>query len=108
MRSRAERDIIAAGCGDQDAVANPVLAAVDIASVGLIAQLAAEIGGVLGRELGREQLLVEGLAGGQCLVVGQRVQQKRPGMVDIILGSHVSPTRAPAPRKVHTVKFRLF
>lgn len=65
--------MIAAGRGDQDAVANPVPAAVDIASVGLIAQLAAEIGGVLGRELGRKQLLAEGDAGGLCLVVGQRV-----------------------------------
>lgn len=33
--------ILAAGCGDQDAVLDPVLAAMDVASVGLIPQLAA-------------------------------------------------------------------
>lgn len=43
--------IVAAGCGDQDAIVNPVLAAMDVASVGLILQLAAEVCSILSREL---------------------------------------------------------
>lgn len=80
-----EGHIVAVGCGGQDAIANPVLAAMDVASVGLIPQLAAEIGSILSRQLGRKQFLVEGHTSSLCLVVGQRVQQKRPRVVDIIL-----------------------
>lgn len=91
--------IVAAGCGDQDAIVNPVLAAMDVASVGLIPQLAAEVCSILSRELGRKQFLVEGDTSGLCLVVGQWVQQKRSSMVDIILIILVSPTRPLIPRK---------
>lgn len=99
MRSGVEGQILAAGCGDQDAIADPVLAAMDVASVGLILQLAAEVGSILSRELGRKQLLVDGRTSGLCLVVGQRVQQERSSMIDIILRTRVSPTRTPTPRK---------
>lgn len=99
MRSRVEGQILSAGCGDQDAIADPVLAAMDVASVGLVLQLAAEVGSILSRELGRKKFLVDGRTSGLCLVVGQRVQQERSSMVDIILRIRVSPTRRPTPRK---------
>jgi hypothetical protein len=36
VRSRVEGHVLAAGCGDQDAIMDPVLAGMDVTSVGLI------------------------------------------------------------------------
>lgn len=76
---------------------NPVLAAMNITSVGLITQLAAKVGSVLSRELRRKQFFIEGRTSGLCLIIGQRVQQKRSSMVDIILKAQVSTIRPPTP-----------
>lgn len=49
---------------------DPVPATMDMTSVGLISQLAAEVGSILSWELRGKQFLVEGLTSGLCLVVG--------------------------------------